>query len=129
MDKKYLELFKEMTKATAVSAEQVMDYNHEHEDENGFENAKKLRDEYEALREKIEQAGDDYLPDKDDCSKFLVATLVLVNQLQERIKLLGAAISGYQNEMVPKLQQIAEAEDDEAARKLASEIFVIKEEE
>ena len=46
MDKRYVELFKELAKATAVSAEQVMDYDRAKNDEEGLKTAQTMRDDY-----------------------------------------------------------------------------------
>ena len=124
MDKKYIGLFKELARATAVSAEQVMDYDHEQNDEKGFETAKVMRDDYEALHDRL---TDDYIMNKADAAKLLVAVMIQLNHLQDRLAAIRKATTGYQTDVIPKLQDIVDnAEDDDAVAKMAEEKFIIE---
>ena len=125
MDKKYVELFKNLAQATAASAEQVMDYDKAQNDEKGFETAKTMRDDFQALTDSID---DNYNINKSDVARLLVAAMIQTNQLQDRINNLKKAMSGYQSDVIPKLQEILDnAETDEDAIKLANEKFIIQE--
>ena len=126
MDKRYITLFKDLTQATAASAEQVMDYDREKGDEKGLATATTMRNDFQELADKINM--DDYVPTKADASRLLVGAMIQVNQLQDRINNLKKAMTGYQTDVIPKLQEIVDAEDDEAASKIANEKFIIKEE-
>ena len=127
MDKKYIELFKNLAQATAVSAEQVMDYDKTKGDEKGFETAQIMRDDYQALAETIDNLGKDYMFGKADAAKLLVAAMIQVNQLQDRINNLKKAMTGYQTDVIPKLQEIVDkAENDDDVSKLANEKFIIE---
>lgn len=126
MHSKYLDLFKELTRATAVAAEQVMDYNQAKNDEKGFDTAKTMRDDFEALNEKLNDKSFDGTLTKAEYAKLLVGCYVIVGNLQDRIEALRKAIAGYQSDLVPKLSKIIEAEDDESAQKMADEQFVIE---
>lgn len=124
MDKRYIDLFKELARATAVSAEQVMDYDHEKEDEKGYETAKTMRDDYEALYDRL---NDEYNLTKSDAAKLLVGIMIQLNHMQDRIVALRKAVTGYQTDVIPKLQDIVDnAESDEDAAKIANEKFVIE---
>lgn len=124
MDKRYIDLFKELARATAVSAEQVMDYDHEKKDEKGFETAKTMRDDYEALYDRL---NDEYNLTKNDAAKLLVGIMIQLNHMQDRILALRKAVTGYQTDVIPKLQDIVDnAESDEDAAKIANEKFVIE---
>lgn len=128
MDKKYITLFKELAQATAASAETVMDYDREKGDEKGLETATTMRDDFQNLVGNL--AADPYLMTKSDAGKLLVASMIIVNQLNSRIKNLHTAIEGYENDLMPKLQRILdESADDNAAGDLANQIFIIPEEE
>lgn len=128
MDKKYVELFKTLAQAIAVSAEQVMEYDTKKNDENGAKVAETMRDDYLALVESINKAGDEYIPTKNDIARLLVGAMVEANQLQDRMKALKSALTGYQTDVIPKLQEIIEsAETDEAIAKMVNEKFIIKE--
>jgi len=128
MDKKYITLFKELVQAVAVSAETVMEYDRKKGDEKALETATIMRDDYQNLFETISNSGDDYSPTKVEAAKLLVGTMIMANQLQDKINNLNAAMVGYRDDLIPKLQSIIdEAEDDEQARKMANEKFIIKE--
>lgn len=127
MDKKYIELFKELTRATAVSAEQVMDYDHEKGDEKGFETAKTMRDDFEAFHDRL---NEDYRMTKADGAKLLVGIMIQLNQIQDRITALRKAVAAYQTDVIPKLQEIVDnAQDDKEAAKIAEEKFIIEDNE
>lgn len=126
MHSKYLDLFKELTRATAVAAEQVMDYDQAKNDEKGFDTAKTMRDDFEALNEKLNDKSFDGTLTKAEYAKLLVGCYVIVGNLQDRIEALRKAVAGYQSDLVPKLSKIIDAEDDESAQKIADEQFVIE---
>ena len=129
MNKKYITLFKELAQATAVTAEQVMDYDKQQNDDKGFYAAKIMRDDFQELTDNITGAGDNYVPKQPDIARLLVAATVQVNQLQNRINALKKAMTGYQTDVIPKLQEILDkAETDEEVMKLADEKFVITDE-
>jgi len=127
MDKKYIELFKELARATAVAAEQVMDYDKEKKDDKGFDTAKMMRDDFEALHEKISAETFDGELTKAEYAKMLVGCYVIVGNLQDRIVALQKAVAGYQTDIVPKLSKIIEADTEEAAQTLAKELLIISE--
>jgi len=127
MDKKYITLFKSLAQATAASAETVMDYDHEKGDEKGFETAKTMRDDFQALAESIDNLGEEYQINRGDVARLLVGAMIQVNQLQTRIENLKKAMTGYQTDVIPKLQEVLDnAKTDEEASKLANEKFIIE---
>jgi len=127
MDKTYIELFKTLAQATAVSAEQVMEYDKTKNDEKGLQTATIMRDDYQNLVDKIAEAGDAYVPTKDEIAKLLVSAMIQVNQIQDRINNLKKAIVGFQTRTIPKLQKILdEAKDDEDARNMANMSFILE---
>lgn len=124
MDKKYITLFKNLAQATAASAEQVMDYDKTKGDEKGFETAQIMRDDYQELTDRV---TDDFVLTKNDAARLLVAAMIQTNQLQDRMNLLRQAMTGYQSDVIPKLQEIVDkAETDEDALKMANEKFIIE---
>ena len=127
MDKRYITLFKDLAQATAVSAEQVMDYDKAQNDEKGFETAKIMRDDYQELTDKLVENGENFVMTKPDCARLLVGAMIQVNQLQDRLNSLKKAMTGYQTDLIPKLQDVLDgAEDDEAIAQLANEKFIIE---
>ena len=127
MHNKYIQLFKELAKATAVSAEQVMDYDKQKNDEKGLAAAETLRNDFNALYDKIAAKDFNGTLEKADFARLLVGTLIIANQLNDRIAALKKALSGYQTDIIPKLQEIVDnAKDDEEAMKIAEEKFIIE---
>ena len=125
MDNKYITLFKDLAQATASTAEVVMEYDHQKNDEQGLETATIMRDDYQNLMERIETTKD-YTLNKADVAKLLVAAMIQVNQIQDRIHNLKNAMAGYQSDIIPKLQELIDIEDDETISKIANEKFIIK---
>jgi hypothetical protein len=101
-----------------------MEYDRAQKDEKGLETATIMRDDFQGLADKI--ATEDYVLSKSDAAKLLVGAMIQVNQTQTRINNLKLAMTGYQTDLIPKLQAIVDAENDEAASKLAEEKFLIK---
>ena len=126
MDKKYIDLFKELAKSTTMSAEKVMDYDLKKQDKEGYVTAQTMRDNYSELNNRIEEEGEDYILNKSDSAKLAVATLITISQFKDQIKLLQNAINGYENDILPKLQALVDLEDDFEISKIANEKFVIK---
>ena len=127
MDKRYTILFRDLAQATAATAEQVMDYDSQKNDEKGFETAKVMRDDFQALAESIDNLHEDYQINKTDIARLLVGAMIQTNQIQDRINNLKKAMTGYQTDVIPKLQKILDnAKDDEEASKMANELFIIE---
>lgn len=124
MHKKYQDLFQELARATAVSAEQVMDYDKARGDEEGFNTAQTMRDDYEALLETLKN-GDTL--GKAEYAKLLIGAMIVINQLQDKAELIKKALAGYRTEIIPKLNKIIEAETDEEARAIADKELNIEE--
>ena len=125
MDKKYITLFKDLAQATASSAETVMDYDREKNDQKGLETAQIMRDDFQDLFARIDVT--EYVLSKADAAKLLVGAMIQTNQLQDRINNLKKAMVGYQTDTIPKLQAVVAAKNDEEAAKIAEENFIIKE--
>ena len=129
MDKKYTTLFRDLAQATAATAEQVMDYDSQKNDEKGFETAKVMRDDFQALADSIDNLHEGYQINKADIARLLVGAMIQTNQIQDRINNLKKAMAGYQTDVIPKLQEILDnAKDDEEASKMANEKFVLESE-
>ena len=124
MDKKYIELFKNLAQASAATAEQVMDYDRQKNDEKGLKTATIMRDDFQELAGRVDTP--DYIINKSDATKFLVAAMIQVNQLQDRIENLKRAMTGYQTDVIPKLQAVIESETEETAAQIAEEKFVLE---
>ena len=125
MDSKYITLFKDLAQATAASAEAVMDYDRQQNDEQGLKTATTMRDDFQSLTDRL--AANEYSMTKGDAAKLLVGTIIQIDQVKKRIEALKSALTGYQTDIMPKLQAIMdEAENDKAAAKMADEKFIIE---
>lgn len=131
MNKKYVILFKDLAKATAISAESVMDYDRQKGDEKGLETATIMRNDFQELADLINTAGDDYVPTQPEAARLLVGAYVMANQLQDKINALKKAMAGYQTDIIPKLKKIVDeaGADEEKAKQMANELFIIENEE
>lgn len=125
MDKKYIELFTELAHATEVSAEQVMEYDKSKDDTRGYETAQLMRDDYSKLYDKLRAEDFNGELTKEEFARILVGCHIVVGQLQDRITALKRAITGYQTDLIPKLDKIVQAEPEDAM-KIANEEFIVK---
>lgn len=123
MDKKYIELFRALAQSTAASAETVMDYDRTKGDTKGLETATIMRDDYQDLTDRLN--ANEYVMTKTDAAKLLVGAMVMVNQLQDRISNLKKSMTGYQTDIIPKLQAIVDVASDEEASNLANTSFIL----
>lgn len=130
MDKKYIQLFKELCKTMTLLAEQVMDYNHSQKDNKGEETAQIMRDDYQKLYDRIEEKDfDSNSLQRADFAKLLVGAVVVMQNLEEQVKQRQKAIQGYKIDLIPKLEKVVnETETTEEALEKAKEIFQISEE-
>ena len=86
-----------------------------------------MRDDFNALYDKINNKDFDGNLSKIDFTQLTVGSLIISSQLNDRINSLKKALAGYQTEIIPQLQEIVEkAENDEEAMKIADEKFTIK---
>lgn len=131
MNDRYIHLFKELTRSMTVLAETVMEYNHKNNDAKGEETAQIMRDDYQNLNDKIsEPTFDPQTFTRADFAKLLVGAVVVMQNLEDRIKTEQLAVQGYKVDTIPKLERVVnETDSDESALNLANELFQITEED
>lgn len=131
MNEKYIHLFKELTRSMAVLAETVMEYNHKHDDTKGEETAQIMREDYQNLNDKLSTPGfDSQTLTRAEFAKLLVGAIVLMQNLEERIKVEQLAVQGYKIDTIPKLERVVnETNNDESALNLANQLFQISDED
>jgi len=125
MEAKYVELFKELTRATAVAAEQVMEYDNQQNDKDGFEKARMMRDDFENLHSKLSDNFDGTLT-KAEYAKLLVGAYVITNNLKDKITVLKRSIKAYEEELIPRLNEIVDTENEEDVQKVADKVLALE---
>lgn len=131
MDKKYLQLFIEITKSMTILSERVMDYNYNKKDKKGEETAQIMRNDYQALYDRISQTDFDTATLKRaDYAKLLVGAFVITQNIEDQVKEKQKAIDGYKIDLIPKLDRIVnESNTIEETKQLAEELFQIIDED
>lgn len=122
MDKRYVDLFTLIAQTTANLAEQVMEEHKKNNEEKGYQTAETMRNDFLNLHEKL---GTDEVLDKADYARLLVGAIIVANQLDARIKSEQKALQGYKIDIIPKLDQINNADASETTE-LAESLFEIK---
>ena len=123
MDKRYTELFALITQTTANLAERVMEEHKKNGEDKGYQTAETMRNDYLNLHNKLDS---DEVLNKADYARLLVGAIIVTNQLEARIKNEQKALQGYKIDIIPKLDQINNAEATETAE-LAEKLFKVKE--
>lgn len=123
MNKKYVDLFTLIAQTTANLAEQVMEEHKKNNEEKGYQTAETMRNDFLNLHDKL---GTDEVLDKADYARLLVGAIIVANQLDARIKNEQKALQGYKIDIIPKLDQINNADASETTE-LAESLFEIKE--
>ena len=126
MDKRYRDLFTLIAQSVANTAEKVMDLHKSNNEEKEYETAQIMRDDYLNLHDKLQEEVD---LTKADYARLLIGTIIIVNQLEGKIKSEQQALQGYKIDVIPKLDQINNELDADKAIQLATELFEIKEQE
>lgn len=123
MDKRYIELFTLIAQTTANLAEQVMEEHEKNGEEKGRQTAETMRNDFLNLHDKL---GTDEVLNKADYARLLVGAIIVTNQLNARIENEQKALQGYKIDIIPKLDQINNAETTDITE-LAESLFEIKE--
>ena len=121
MTNDYKELFLAIAQSSELIAEQVMDYNHRKNDDNGEKTAQSMRDDYQSLADKI---MDEKSLTKDDYRKLLLGAMVIKNNLQAKIKQEETVFNTYSLSIIPRLQRVLdEPKTIDELEKLSNELF------
>ena len=126
MDRRYKDLFLLISQSIANTAEKVMDLHKNNNEEKEFETAQIMRDDYLNLHDKLSETD---ILSKADYARLLVGAIIVVNQIEGKIKAEQKALDGYKLDIIPKLDQINNEMDEEKVVQLATELFEIKDEE
>ena len=122
MDKKYIELFSELTQKMAVCAEQVEAYENQNGNKKNTDISKEMKEKYLRLYAKINET---YEMTKEDAVSLYVAASIMAQRIEQQIKDLKTALVGYQTDLIPKLERVIDAKTEEASRLIAKEKFIL----
>lgn len=124
MEKTYKFLFTEIAHGAEVSAERVIEINHEKGDVRGEQTATVMREDYAKLYDYLQNVPNDCTLTKDQFAKILVGAYIMKHQFEDRQAATEKAIRLYTVDLLPKLNRIInESENDEAANELANQLF------
>ena len=130
MHKKYQEVFQALADAAIFSAEIALKHEKTKENKQRIDTANEMHEKYLALNNKIQAAGEEYIPTKDDIALLLIASIIVSKQLENQVENTRKAIAGYQTDIIPKLQQILnECENDSEVASKSEQMFIINDNE
>lgn len=108
MDEKYIELFKLIAQNAGNLAEKVLESEQD-------EKAENMRNDYLNLITKINERKK---LDKKDYAHLLIGANIVVLNLTKQIEKVNTALKGYKLDVIPKLQQIMESDDETLPEKI-----------
>lgn len=121
MNEMYFKLFEEIAHTSEILAEQVMEYDNKKNDIQGEETARKMREDFASLYDKIRMNKE---LGRNDFIKLLLGAMVINNNIKEEIVRKQKVVDDYESNIIPKLGQIMNTtKTDEEALQLANEIF------
>lgn len=87
-----------------------------------------MKNDFHQLYDKISsEQFDPATLTKGDYARLLVGVLIIVNNLETRIKAEQDAVKNYKEQIITKLERVVnECDTDEAAKNLANELFIIE---
>lgn len=125
----YEKLFEEIAHSNEILAERVMELNREKGDEKGEQTASIMREDYSNLYDRIRDENFELIQlERNDWAKLLVGTMIIIQNLEDKIQGEQKAVQGYRIDIIPKLQRIIdETKTDEEAQSLVENLFKIEE--
>ena len=102
MDKGYIELFKQIARSMELTAEQSMD------DPTHRESGQKMRDDYIALRDKLDNGTTLTIA---DYVKLYLGAQIVVKQLDTNIRVWRKTAQNYQESVIPSLKEVIDAKE------------------
>lgn len=122
MNEKYKYLLSLIAQNMENVAERAMEDDKAKNDMQAYKIAKEMRSKYARLRDLLTSKTVNYIPVKNDIIDLYIGSNIVLQQLKARIKKEQAAVLGYETDLIPKLKQAMENEDE------IEKIFTIQEE-
>lgn len=125
----YEKLFEEIAHSNEILAERVMELNREKGDEKSEQTASIMREDYSNLYDRIRDENFELIQlERNDWAKLLIGTMIIIQNLEDKIQGEQKAVQGYRIDIIPKLQRIIdETKTDEEAQSLVENLFKIEE--
>lgn len=121
MNEKYKTLFALIAQNMENIAERAMEDDKAKNDMQGYKTAKEMRSKYARLHDLLTSKTVEYIPVKNDIIDLYIAANIVTQQIKVRIQKEQAAVLGYETDLIPKLKQAMENEDE------IEKIFTIQE--
>ena len=123
MNKKYLQLFKELARSLELLAERAIEEEKDNVEENKVKTAILMHENYMNIYNKIHDNKIEQLT-LSDFAHLYIASGVLINQFESKKKSIELALRGYKVDILPKINRILnETKTDSDALALAKELF------
>ena len=122
MNDKYKYLLSLIAQNMENIAERAMEDDKAKNDMQAYKTAKEMRSKYARLHDLLTSKTVNYTPVKNDIIDLFIGANIIVQQIEARIKQEQTAIQGYKLDLIPKLKQAMENEDE------IEKIFTIQEE-
>lgn len=122
MNEKYKTLFALIAQNMENIAERAMEDDKAKNDMQAYKTAKEMRSKYARLHDLLTSKTVNYTPVKNDIIDIFIGANIITQQIEARVKQEQTAIQGYKLDLIPKLKQAMENEDE------IEKIFTIQEE-
>ena len=117
MNKEYKGLMTNISLTAETLAEKAMEIHKEDKDVKSYASAKEMRERYMKLTDKLK---DDKPLEKLDYAALIIAAQLVLESIENRIKIETKAVEQYKNNLIPKFKHMldVEPEDFEAQAKV-----------
>ena len=122
MNEKYKTLFALIAQNMESIAERAMEDDKANNDMQAYKTAKEMRSKYARLHDLLTSKTVEYIPVKNDIIDLYIATNIVAQQIETRVRREQTALQGYRLDLIPKLEKAMENEDE------IEKIFTIQEE-
>ena len=122
MNEKYKTLFALIAQNMENIAERAMEDDKAKNDMQAYKTAKEMRSKYARLHDLLTSKTVEYIPVKNDIIDLYIATNIVAQQIETRVRREQTALQGYRLDLIPKLEKAMENEDE------IEKIFAIQEE-
>lgn len=124
MNKNYKTLFGLIAQTLETTAEKAMEFDKKSSDMQAYKTAKEMRAKYARLHDLLTSDKVNYILTKADYIDLFIGANLVVQQIKNKIQKEQLALEGYETDLIPKLKQMIEAEE-EISEELAEKLFTV----